>query len=87
MVVKRDYSVSYGFKFGYYHVFLHLNSELLVGFEWKGKYYQYNCLLFGFSTTPRVFSIVIREFMMYRRSKGRTILPYFDDRIVFVAME
>ncbi len=62
---KGGYAVSYDLMSGYYHVGLHLRSRTFVGFKWEGKYYTYNCLPFGHSTAPWVFSKVMRELVMF----------------------
>ncbi len=84
MAEKGDWSVAYDLPSGYYHVSLHPDSRKYVGFKWKGIYYQYNCLPFGLSTAPWVFSMVIRELVMYWRAKGINILPYLDDLLFLV---
>ena len=76
---KGDYAVSYDLKSGYYHVGLHRESRTFVGFKWEGKYYTYNCLPFGLSTAPWVFSKVMRELVMFWRRDGIKLLPYLDD--------
>ena len=40
---------------------------------------MYNCLPFGLSTAPWVFSKVMYELMMYLRRGGIRLLPYLDD--------
>jgi hypothetical protein len=84
MAEKGDWSVAYDLTSGYYHVSLHPDSRKYVGFKWKGVYYQYNCLPFGLSTAPWVFSKVIRELVMYWRAKGINILPYLDDLLFLI---
>jgi len=84
MSEKGDYSLSYDLTSGYYHVALHPHSRRFVGFQWKGVYYQYNCLPFGLSTAPWVFSKIIRELVMYWRAKGINILPYLDDLLFLI---
>jgi hypothetical protein len=79
-----DYSLSYDLTSGYYHVPLHPQSRHFVSFQWKGVYYQYNCLPFGLSTTPWVFSKIISELVMYWRGKGINILPYLDDFLFLI---
>jgi hypothetical protein len=64
---------------GYYHVGLHLRSRTFVGFSWKGLYHVYNCLPLGLSISPRVFSKVMRELVMFWRREGINVLPYLDD--------
>ena len=84
MVVKGDYSVAYDLTSGYYHGSLHIDSRRFVGFKWKGVYYQYNCLPFGLSTAPWVFSKVIRELVMFWRARGINILSYLDDLLFLI---
>ena len=40
---------------------------------------MYNCLPFGLSTAPWVFSKVMRELVMFWRRDGIKLLPYLDD--------
>jgi hypothetical protein len=85
MSEKGDYSFSYDLTSGYYHVPLHLLSRrFIVGFQWKSVYCQYNCLPFGLSTAPWVFSKIIRELVMYWKGKGINILPYLDDLLFLI---
>ena len=76
---KGDHAVSYDLMSGYYHVCLHPESRTFVGFKWEGKYYTYNCLPFGLSTAPWVFTKVMRELVMLWRRDGVRVLPYLDD--------
>jgi hypothetical protein len=76
---RGDYALSYDLLSGYYHVGLHPRSRTFVGFKWEGRYYVYNCLPFGLSTTPWVFSKAMRELVMYWRRGGIRLLPYLDD--------
>ncbi len=82
---RGDYAVSFDLMSGYYHVGLFQASRTYVGFEWGGKYYVYNCLPFGLSTAPWVFSKVMRELVMHWRRGGIRVLPYLDDFILWSA--
>jgi len=81
---KGDHAVSYDLMSGYYHVDLDPRSRTFVGLMWGGRYYVYKCLLFGLSTTPWVFSKVMRELVMYWMRGGIRLPPYLDD-FLFVA--
>jgi len=81
---RGDHAVSYNLMSGYCHVGLHPRSRTFVGFCQKGQYYVYNCLPFGLSSTPWVFSKVMRELVMCSRREGISVLPYLDD---FMAMK
>jgi hypothetical protein len=76
---KGDHAVSYDLMSGYYHVGVHPLSRIFLGFFWEGRYYVYNCLPFGLSTAPWVFSKVMRELVMHWRRGGIKVLPYLDD--------
>ena len=85
MVEKGDYSLSYYRTSGYYHVAIHPESRRFVGFKWKVKHYQYSCLPFWLmSTASWTFLKVVRELVMYWRSKGTNILPYLDDFLILM---
>ena len=84
MSERGDYPISYDLTSGYYHEPLHPDSRRFVGFQWKGVFYPYNCLPFGLSTAPWIFSKIIRELVMYWRKDGISMLPYLDD---FMAMK
>jgi hypothetical protein len=71
--------MSYDLMSGYYHVGLFQASRTYAGFKWGGKYYVYNCLIFGLSTAPWVFSKAMREMVMHWRRWGIRVLPYLDD--------
>ncbi len=55
MAEKEDFAVSFDLTPGYYHVGLHPRTRTYTGFNWKGKYYIYNCLPFGLETAPWLF--------------------------------
>jgi len=76
---RGDHAVPNDLMSGYYHVGLRPRSRTFVGFCWKGQYYVYNCLPFGLSTAPWVFSKVMSELVMYWRREDISMLPYLDD--------
>ena len=71
--------MSYDMKSGYYHVGLHPVTQRFVGIKLEGVYYGYTCLPFGHTTSPWVFSKVMRENVMFLRRYGIRVLPYLDD--------
>jgi len=58
---------------------MHPRSRIFIGFTRGERYYVYNCLPFGLSTAPWVFSMVMRELVMYWRRGGIRLLPYLDE--------
>ena len=55
---KEDWMVKLDFKDAYFAVPIHQDHRKLLQFHWKGKVYQFNCLPFGLSSAPRVFTKV-----------------------------
>ena len=56
---KEDWMVKLDFKDAYFAVPIHQDHRKLLQFHWKGKVYQFNCLPFGLSSAPRVFTKVV----------------------------
>ena len=74
---RGDHAVFYDLISGYYHVGLHRLSRTYVGFKCEELYYVYNCLPFGLSTTPWVFSKVyegVGNALEEERHQGAVVL-------------
>lgn len=55
-------------------------------FHYKGRYYRYVALLFGWGRSPMWFTKILRGFIRHLRSKcGYRVLPYIDDFLVAAA--
>ena len=76
---RGDSALSYYLTSGYYHVALHPSPRSFVGSAKKLVFHVYNCLPFGVSTAPWVFSKIMRELVMFWRSSGIRALPYLVD--------
>jgi hypothetical protein len=76
---KGYHAIFFDLTSGYDHVELHPRTRTYTSFKWKGSYYFYNCLPFGFATAPWVFSKVMQELVMYWRKGGINVLLYLDD--------
>jgi len=76
---RSNNAVSYDMMSGYYHMGVHPVTRTFLGFFWEGRYFVYNCIPFGLSTAPWVFSKVMRELVTHWRKSGIRVLPYFDD--------
>jgi hypothetical protein len=59
------------------------SQQWLLGFMWKGKYYQERCLPFGLATAPFIFNLFAEAFHWILQSYLRIqhILHYLDDFI------
>ena len=66
-------------KNGYQHVPLHRDSWKYFGIFWKGKYYVFTVLPFGWKNSPLIYHTLTEAVAMYLRSLGIPMLVWIDD--------
>lgn len=54
-------------------------------FRWKGVKYQYVCLPFGLSSSPRIFTKILKPLVARLRPMGIRLIIYLDDILIMVA--
>ena len=64
------------------HLYLLPEHQKYVCFEWKGKFYEYQCLPQGATCSPRLFVRVTTPIMKYLRRRMVTIVIYIDDTLL-----
>ena len=84
-VAETSWENAYFFKLdhknGYQHVPLHRTSWKFFGVYWKGKYYVFTVLPFGWKSSPIVYHTLTEAVAMYLRSKGIPMLVWIDDML------
>ena len=68
-------------KNGYLHVPVHENSRNYFGICWKGVYYVFTVLPFGWKTSPLVYHSITEAAAMYLRSLDIPMLDWIDDML------
>jgi len=68
-------------KNGYLHVPIHENSRKYFGICWKGVYYVFTVLPFGWKTSPLVYHSITDAAAMYLRSLDIPMLDWIDDML------
>ena len=68
-------------KNGYLHVPIHENSRKFFGICWKGVYYVFTVLPFGWKTSPLVYHSITEAAAMYLRSLDIPMLDWIDDML------
>ena len=66
-------------KNGYLHVPIHKKSRKYFGIFWKGKYYVFAVLPFGWKSSPLVHHSLTEAVAMYLRGLGIPMLVWIDD--------
>ena len=82
MIMKNDYFVSLDLKDAFHSISLHPDSRKFTTFEFEGKRYSYNVLPFGLTSSPRIFSSILKPAISFLRSSGIRITHYLDDILI-----
>ena len=87
-ILKRgDYMTKVDLKDAYFMVPLRGKHHNLTRFTWKGSTFQFNCLPFGLSSAPWVFTKITRPIMTVLRSMGLRTVMYIDDILILAESE
>ena len=79
LLSPNDFMVSLDLKDAFFSIPIHYESKKFTCFEFNGARYNFNCLPFGFSASPRIFSKVLKVAISHLRSCGIKISFYLDD--------
>ena len=71
--------VSIDLRDAFFSIPIHEDSKRFTCFEVGGVRYCYNVLPFGFSSSPRIFSKVLKVVISHLRARGIKISFYLDD--------
>ena len=78
----RDWLVKADLKYAYLQVPIHPEHHKLLQFQWEGVTYNLQCLPFGLSSAPRVFTKIMRPIVGFLRQIGIRLLIYLDDMLI-----
>lgn len=79
---RNSYFINLDLKNAYFTVAIHKAYKKYLKFEWRGKLYEFNCLCFGISCAPRVFTKLMKVVFAHIRRKGISAFYYIDDSLV-----
>ena len=79
MIQQNDWMVSMDLQDAYCCVLVHPNHRRYLRLWWDDTLYQYRSLLFGLSSSPRVFTKLLRPVVAFLRRLGVRLLIYLDD--------
>jgi len=79
---KGDWMVKLDFKDAYFHIPMAEEHRRFIAFKWKGVPYVFNCLVFGLTSSPRIFSKVMKAVVAYLRAQGIRMIFYLDDWLI-----
>ena len=82
LLQKGDWMISIDLKDAYLSVSVAQHYRHLLRFMWEGQLFQFQCLPFGLSTAPRVFTKVMKPVMSLLRQHGIRVIIFIDDTLV-----
>ena len=82
LIEKDDFLASIDLKDAFFTIPLNEKSKKFTVFEFENKRYQYNVLPFGLSSSPRIFTKILKCVISFLRSEGLKITAYLDDILI-----
>ena len=82
MMCLNDFLVSIDLKQAFHSVSLHPESRRLTTFDFDGQRFAYNVLPFGLSSSPRIFTKILKTVISFLRNKGVRLSFYLDDILI-----
>lgn len=79
LISKYDYMTNIDLKEAYFFIPIHLSSRKFLRFKFKNQTYEFQCLPFGLSSAPYVFTKLMRPVTAYLRNRGHLMVIYLDD--------
>jgi len=82
LLKEGDWMASIDLKDAYLSVAIWEGHRKYLRFPWQGKVYEFQCLPFGLSSAPRVFTKLLKPVLMHLRHQGIRLIMYLDDMLV-----
>ena len=82
IVRANDWLAKLDLSDAYLTVPLHPSHRRFVQFTWKGKIFLFTCLTFGLSSTPRIFTKLLKPIVSFLRKRGIRLVIYLDDILI-----
>lgn len=81
LLQQGDWMVKMDLKDAYLQIPIHSNHQHLLQFIWEEKHYKFQCLPFGLSSAPRVFTKLLKPVVGFLRQIGLRLIVYLDDML------
>ena len=82
VICSSDYLAKLDLKDAYFTVPLAETSKKYLRFIWNEVVYEFQCLCFGLSSAPRVFTKILKPVISLLRRNGIRLLIYLDDFLI-----
>src|SRR5256885_312303 len=71
----------------FYHIPLAQDQRKYFAFDFIGKRYCFNCLPFGLTASPQIFTKILRPVIKLARNRGIRLVIYLDDILIMAAFK
>ena len=82
MIRVNDFLVSIDLHDAFLTLSMHPLCFKYLCFEWLNVRYCYTCMPFGMTSSPRIFTKVLKPVLVFLRSRGLRVTAWFDDIIL-----
>ena len=79
---KGDWLAKIDLKDAFFSIPIHINHKQFLWFIFKEKTYQFNCLPFGLSSAPWVFTKTLKPALAILRERGVHLIAYIDNLLI-----
>lgn len=79
LISQNYFMAKLDLKDAYFFIKIHADSKKYLRFLWNNQLFQFNCLPFGLSTSPFVFTKILKPVAKLLRSAGYLSTVYLDD--------
>jgi hypothetical protein len=82
LVRKGDWLAKVDLKDAYFTVAVKDSHHKYLRFRWKNRVFVFNCMAFGLSPAPRIFTKILKVVMAFLRRRGIRLVIYLDDILI-----
>jgi len=82
LLQQHDWMVKLDLKDAYFVVPMAAEHRKFLRFRWSGRLFEFQCLPFGLSSAPRVFTKLMKVPIAILRSQGIRLVIYLDDLLI-----
>ena len=86
LLLRNDWMASIDLKDAYLSVAIEAVHRKYLRFVWAGQMYEFQCLPFGLSSAPRIFTTLLKPVVSLLRCQGIHLVIFLDDMLVLAQL-